>query len=279
MPKVSVIVTTYNRKEYLKEAIQSILNQTFQDFELIVVDNYSNYDFFDFIESFKSEKIIAMQNPNNGIIAINRNFGIKSAKGQYIAFCDDDDLWSPVNLQTKMNYFVNDDSIGMITSKEEIIDEKGENTGKTTQHWVKQSHFATFKDFFLQNLGSPSAAVIKKDCYTEVGYFDESVNKKYIEDIDYWMRLSLKYKVYYLNDILGSFRVHKNNASYLDATPILNSYFLRLEFISKYKNEISKFTRDAQNHIRKSKLRIALFYLKRKNLKESVKWLLKFFFE
>lgn len=278
MPKVSVIVTTYNRKEYLKETIQSILNQTFQDFEIIVVDNFSNYDFFDFIESFKSEKIIVLQNKNNGIIAINRNFGIERAKGEYIAFCDDDDLWSPVNLQTKMNYFANDPSIGMITSKEEIIDEKSESIGKTTQHWVNQSHFVTFKDFFLKNVGSPSAAVIRRDYFTEVGYFDESVNKKYIEDIDYWLRFSLKHKVFYLNDILGSYRVHQTNASYMDATPLLNSYFMRLEFISKYQNEISGFNRDAQNHIRKSKLRIALFYLKRKKLKESVNWLLKIIF-
>lgn len=101
MPKVSVIVTTYNRKEYLAETIQSILNQTFQDFELIVVDNYSNYDFFGLMKSFNSEKITAFQNQNNGIIAVNRNFGIKLAKGEFIAFVMMTIFGFPISLNYK----------------------------------------------------------------------------------------------------------------------------------------------------------------------------------
>ena len=93
MPKISVIVTTYNRKELLKETINSIINQTFKDFELIVVDNNSNYNFLSEIKSFDDERIVAFQNNNNGIIARNRNFGIMKSKGEFIAFCDDDDLW------------------------------------------------------------------------------------------------------------------------------------------------------------------------------------------
>ena len=89
MPKVSVVVTTYNRPDLVKETIDGILNQTFQDFELIVVDNYSNYDFFELIENIGGKKIRAFQNQNNGVIAVNRNVGIKNAIGEYIAFCDD----------------------------------------------------------------------------------------------------------------------------------------------------------------------------------------------
>lgn len=102
IPCVSIIVTTYNRKELLKETLDSILNQTFTDFELIVVDNYSNYDFISFIKSFKDNRIIAYQNANNGIIAVNRNYGIKKARGKYIAFCDDDDLWMPEKLEIQV---------------------------------------------------------------------------------------------------------------------------------------------------------------------------------
>ena len=77
MIKISVIVTTYNRPKLLKETLDSILNQTYVDFELIVVDNNSNYDFFKLIESFNDNRIIAYQNENDGVIAVNRNFGIK----------------------------------------------------------------------------------------------------------------------------------------------------------------------------------------------------------
>ena len=79
-PLVSVIVTTYNRKILLKETINSILCQTFKDFELIVVDNYSDYDFYNFIDSFNDNRILPFQNNNNGNIALNRNHGIKKAK-------------------------------------------------------------------------------------------------------------------------------------------------------------------------------------------------------
>ena len=104
-PLVTVVVTTYNRKELLKETIDSILNQTYTNFELIVVDNFSNYDFLKHVKSFEDKRIIAFQNQNNGIIAVNRNFGIKRANGDYIAFCDDDDLWLPNKLETQIRNF------------------------------------------------------------------------------------------------------------------------------------------------------------------------------
>ena len=106
-PIVSVIVTTYNRQEYLSETIRSILNQTFQDFELIIVDNFSNYDFFSLIYSFNSDKITALQNDNQGIIASNRNVGIRKAQGEFIAFCDDDDIWIPEKLENQIQVFGN----------------------------------------------------------------------------------------------------------------------------------------------------------------------------
>ena len=91
--KVSVVVTTYNRAHIVTEAIESILNQTFGDFELIIVDNYSNDNTEEVIKSYKDERIKYFKNRNNGIIAVNRNYGISKAQGEYIAFCDDDDLW------------------------------------------------------------------------------------------------------------------------------------------------------------------------------------------
>ena len=94
-PLVSVILITYNRECFLKETIDSILAQTYRNFELIIIDNFSDYDFNALVNSYHSNKIRAFQNQNNGIIAINRNFGIERARGNYLAFCDDDDIWYP----------------------------------------------------------------------------------------------------------------------------------------------------------------------------------------
>ena len=79
MNKLSVVVTTYNRRFLLKETLDSILAQTYKDFELIVVDNHSDYEFFDFIGTFNDPRIKPYRNENGGIISVNRNFGIEKS--------------------------------------------------------------------------------------------------------------------------------------------------------------------------------------------------------
>lgn len=274
-PLVSVIVTTFNRKEMLKDTILSILNQSYSNLELIVVDNYSDYDFLNYIVSFNDSRIRPFLNKNNGIIAVNRNFGINQSKGDFIAFCDDDDLWHPNNIKVKIDYFTKYKSIGMITSKEEIINEIGEKTGETTHSWVKNSHHVTFENLFFKNVGSPSAAMIRRSCFKIVGYFDEDYHKRNIEDIDYWFKISLKFRILYLNKILGSYRVHSKNESYINDRQLLNSYFLRKSFIDKKNKEISSFYYRAKFHLLKLKIKIALFYFRQKRFYKSFEWFFK----
>lgn len=276
-PLVSIIVTTYNRKYYLIDCINSILAQTFTNFELIIVDNYSNYDIKTLLKNYNDDRIKLIQNDNNGKYVINRNIGIRASKGEFIAFCDDDDLWHEKNLKSKINYLIDDQSLGMITSKEEIINQLGERTNKTTHKWVNISHYVTFKDLFFKNVGSPSAALIRKICFNEIGYFDESDNSKNIEDIDFWLRLALKFKIFYLNEVLGYFRVHSENESYINDTQILNSYFLRKKLLKEKNNEISLFYNKAKFHTVKLKIKIFLFYFKQGKLSNIFKWFIMLF--
>ena len=106
-PKVSVIILTFNRPEMLRETIDSILTQDYTNFELIIVDNHSNYDFFELLSSYEDDRIKGYQNHNNGFLAVNRNFGITKAKGEYLAFCDDDDLWSSHKLSRQVEILEN----------------------------------------------------------------------------------------------------------------------------------------------------------------------------
>ena len=276
-PLVSIITTTYNRKYYLIKCINSIMAQTYTNFELIIIDNFSNYNIKSLLKNYNDDRIKLIQNDNNGKYVINRNIGIKASKGEFIAFCDDDDLWHEKNLKYKMNYLVDDQSIGMITSKEEIINELGEKTNKTTHSWVNINHFVTFEDLFFKNVGSPSAAIIRKNCFNEIGYFDESDNCKNIEDIDFWLKLALKFKIFYLNEVLGYFRVHNKNQSYINDTQILNSYFLRKKLFKDKNEEFSSFYMRAKYHIVKIKIKIILFYLKQRRLSNSLKWFIKLF--
>ena len=128
-PLVSVVVTTYNRKEMLKITIKSILNQTYNNIELLIIDNYSNYDFFNFISSFNDSRIKAFQNKNNGIIAVNRNYGINKSIGNYIAFCDDDDYWNKFKLSDQIKFFKNEKVI--------LVSSLALKIGKSTSFFFK----------------------------------------------------------------------------------------------------------------------------------------------
>jgi glycosyltransferase involved in cell wall biosynthesis len=183
MPEVSVIVTTNNRKEYLSMAIEAILNQTYKDFELIVVDNFSDYDFFALIDSFKNTKIVPFQNHNHGIIAINRNYGLKHAKGKYVAFCDDDDIWIENKLHVQMD-IINKTNCDLVSSNMfyfkgdilNLIRKKSNKKINNINDLIKYNHINT-----------SSVLVRNKDLK-----FSEDPNLVAVEDYALWLNLCVK---------------------------------------------------------------------------------------
>jgi len=179
MPEVSVIVTTYNRKEYLKEAIDSILYQTYKDFELIVVDNYSNYDFISFITGFNDNRIRFFQNHNNGIIAANRNVGIKNAIGKFLSFCDDDDIWLPTKLEVQvrnLNVYNSNFSFSNIFIFNDYGFEKKTN----------YKNINNINQFLLKSQITLSSVTIRNN--KEI-LFNEDNNIVGLEDYELWLRL------------------------------------------------------------------------------------------
>jgi len=119
-PVVSVIVTTYNRREFLTETLKSIINQTYRNLEIIVVDGMSNYDVAELLISFKDDRISYYQNPNNGNIARNRNFGLSKKGSNIVAFCDDDDLWFPSKIEKQVSQ-IDFNAGGQIVYSDRII--------------------------------------------------------------------------------------------------------------------------------------------------------------
>ena len=209
IPLVSVIVTTFNRKELLKETIDSILNQTFTDFELIVVDNYSSYDFLAYMKSFNDIRIRAFQNKNNGIIAVNRNFGIKKARCKYIAFCDDDDLWIDNKLAIQVELMQSDD-IGICFTSSIYINQKAEIIGYSK---IKDKYQRpTFRNFFLSGgYIVNSSVIIRSDYINNVGFINENPNLVAIEDSEYWARFLFYFKGCFISKYLVKYRIHDKN--------------------------------------------------------------------
>jgi len=207
---VSVIVTTFNRKELLKETIDSILNQTYRDFELIIVDNYSDYNFVAFINSYKDDRIRAYQNQNDGVIAVNRNYGIKKAKGDYIAFCDDDDIWLPEKLSIQVKLLI-DGKLGICYTNSILVD--ANNKGIYYKKFKNKYYSPSFVSFFLSGgYICNSSVVIKSECINVVGIFDESEDLIAIEDSEYWARILLHYKGCFVDKALVRYRLHNSNS-------------------------------------------------------------------
>ena len=203
--KVSVIVPTYNRAHLVTETIDSILGQTFGDFELIVVDNYSTDNTENVIKSYTDERIRYFKHKNNGIIAVNRNYGMKKAQGEYIAFCDDDDLYYPEKLQKCLEIFRQHEDAVLVCH-----DLQGNYNGKIVMrlscgpYMEPMYHTLLFKG----NRVFTSATVARRNELLGVGAFNETPDFFGVEDWDLWMRLAGTGRFCFLNEVLGEYRIH-----------------------------------------------------------------------
>lgn len=213
MPKVSIIIPTYNRTQYLGKTLSSILQQTFQDFEIIVVDdgtpNDDNKILCEPIEKLKYIKIT-----NTGGPAKPRNIGIQEAKGEYIAFVDDDDLWLPEKLAKQVAILDNNLDFGLVHGCCQVIDEDGiiknEIIGRPGNPQVKHG------DVSMRMIGNWSVMMptsfVRKKVIDKVGFFNEKMPPAG-EDMEYWARCSFETKFYYIDEPLVLYRIHHSNIS------------------------------------------------------------------
>jgi len=187
-PLVSVIIPTYNRGWTIKEAIDSVLEQDFRDYELIVVDDGSTDNTPDILKSC-GNSIAVLQQSNKGVSAA-RNSGIGVSAGQLIAFLDSDDLWLPQKLSRQIEFF-NTHPDAMINQTQELWFRNGVRVNPKRRHHKFSGMI--FERSLELCLVSPSAVMIRKNLFDKVGLFDE--NLPACEDYDLWLRVSCRYAV------------------------------------------------------------------------------------
>lgn len=210
--KVSAVIPTQNRPDLLKEAIESVLKQTRPAFEIIVVDTSSNDDTEKMIKEFGS-KVIYIRSPYDQYgQSKSRNKGIKTAKGELIAFLDSDDLWLPnkikvqAELMEKNNFsFTYTDSL--------VKDETGvEPEHSYVFYRQKENPYVgkniASKIFHEHNVIPTSSVMAPKELLEKVGGFDEKLF--YHEDRDLWIRLAMEGEVGFVNEMLSVYRVHQS---------------------------------------------------------------------
>jgi glycosyltransferase involved in cell wall biosynthesis len=196
MPKVSVVIPTYQSAKYIQEAIDSILNQAYKDYEIIVVDDGSTDDTIQVLKKYGT-RIKVIRQENRGA-ANARNRGILASCGEYIAFLDSDDVWMPNKLELHINILENNPEIGIVFS--DVICVFGDR--KTKYFNFRNPHSGeVYIHLFIRNFIPMSAAVVRKKCFEEVGLFDESLSAS--EDHDMWLRIARFFKVDFIDEPLA----------------------------------------------------------------------------
>lgn len=198
MPIVSVIIPTYNRASFITKAIDSVLEQTFNDFEIIVIDDGSTDQTKEKLKPYQN-KIIYRYQENQGI-AKARNQGLEIAQGDYIAFLDSDDFWKPEKIQKQIEFFDKHPAYGLVATQclVNIVDENLE-TLKYVQG--EEVHYElTYEKIFQRPFIKTPSVLIKKQCFQEIGTFNEDL--RVLEDVDLWLRLAQKYKIGFINEPL-----------------------------------------------------------------------------
>ena len=185
-PLFSVIIPVYNRERFIAKAIESVLNQSCKDFELIVVDDGSTDNTPKIIQQYPLRYI---RQDNRGVSAA-RNAGIKAARGAIIALLDSDDEWRKDHLSTHKEFFTQHPSY-KIHQTDEIWIRSGKFLNKKKIHQKKGGHI--FYESLHLCLISPSAVAIKRELFDEVGFFREDF--VVCEDYELWLRITRKYPV------------------------------------------------------------------------------------
>jgi glycosyltransferase involved in cell wall biosynthesis len=209
-PKVSVLVPAYNAMEYLPETISSVLNQTYQDFEIIIVNDGSS-DHIEVWAKQLSDARIHFFSQNNQGLASARNTGLAKAQGEYIAFIDADDLWLPTKLEKQVQILDNNPDIGLVYTWIALIDENGNHQGKLRKNHLQGNVWIELTTHNIVECGS--VALVKRECFDRVGLFDEDLPFSCSEDWDMWLRVAAYYSFGLVKEPLVYYRCHSNNLS------------------------------------------------------------------
>jgi glycosyltransferase involved in cell wall biosynthesis len=207
MPKVSVIIPTYNREKYIVDTINSVLNQTFSDYEIIVVDDGSTDGTERVIREQFPDKISYLSKPNGGPASA-RNMGMRIATGEYIAFLDSDDLWLPEKLEIQIRYMDSNPKCGLIGSW--ALTFRGTDSSKIEDVALAcPETVPTLQRLLLVNCILLSTVMARASCIEKAGGFDNSLFV--LEDYDLWIRLAMHYELANLPRVLARYRLHAGN--------------------------------------------------------------------
>lgn len=208
MPKVTVVIPAYNSMAYLPETLDSVLKQTFTDFEVLIIDDGSTDHTAAWASEIKDPRVKLISQLNKGVSAA-RNTGISHAQGEYIAFLDADDTWHPTKLERQVQRFEAEPEVGLVYTWTLWVDQQGNSIGSVSASHVEG--FVWEKLLLGDVVGNGSSAAIRRSCFDKVGLFDTELSGT--ADCDMWARVSAHYPLAVVKEILVYYRQHPSGMS------------------------------------------------------------------
>ena len=208
MPKVSVVIPAYNAVDYLIKTLENVFDQTFTDFEVIVIDDGSSDRTIESISNLTNPNLKIVRQANQGV-AVARNKGIELASGEYIAFLDSDDLWHPTKLEKQVQCLDTNPEVGLVNTWIKNIDEHGNELSIVQAPEVEGNVWNQIIEENIILCGS--IPMIRRSCFEKVGVFDFELLSA--EDWDMWIRLAAKYSFALVKEPLVLYRQHLKSKS------------------------------------------------------------------
>lgn len=224
MPKVSVIIPIYNHGKFIADAVNSVLQQTFQDFEIVITNDGSTDDTAEQIAKLKDRRIKIFTHPRNRGIGTAMNTCIANSSGDYISHLNADDVYHPEKLEKQVVYLDSHSEIGAVFSDAEIINDDGkifEDEPCFPRNIFQQKNRSRFEwlryFFYSGNCLCHPSAMLRKECFTEIGSYDGRFHQ--LNDIELWTRLCKKFEIYVFPEKLVSFRLLSGEGNITGVAP------------------------------------------------------------
>jgi glycosyltransferase involved in cell wall biosynthesis len=211
--KVSIIMPVLNGERYIIEAIESILAQTYKNYELVAVDDGSTDRTRELLHEYRDKlELRYVHHPMCKGIAVSVNDGIRASTGEYITFLDHDDVWFPHLLETQVGHLESHPEVGMVHADFQTIDAEGNAIEESVARCRgrRRPSGEVFRQLFMDSFIAASSVLIRKECFERLGGFDESLHWG---DYHMWLRIARHYKIDYVPEVLTKYRQHTSQST------------------------------------------------------------------
>jgi len=246
VPLVSVIMPTFNRRDYLGEAVDSVISQSIGNWEWLIIDDGSSEDTEEFLRSSYSDSRISYYKQQNQGQSAARNKGISHSRGNFICFLDSDNRWYPNKLVRQLDEIQNNPDVDIVYGDSYIIDGTGEIVSR--RNIARYSGYITAK-LLVDNFISMNTTMTRSPVIKKIGGFNTS--NRWDEDYELWLSVSINSRFLYIPEYFGEYRIMGNQISDDKESRIQANEKLILQFVSRNPNVVSK---------KEKKLALSKFY-------------------